>query len=104
MPTTDVTQQIAGILRAELARTQENSTWFGRVIGRSQSHASQVLQGKKPLSTDELALACTAFGLQVSAVFLEAETRVAASHYAGEATTGSEDVPSSERRGNTSTG
>lgn len=74
--TTLVTQAIAGILRAELSRSQHDQKWLGHVVGRSQAHVSQVLQGKKPFSTDELALACKAFGLTMLAVVQEAETRV----------------------------
>lgn len=87
MPTTTITQGIARILRGEVARANRNQTWFGQVIGRSQAHASQVLQGKKPLTTDELALACAEFGLTMSAVFAEAE------RMANSATTG---VPSQD--------
>ena len=60
-------------MRGEVARANRNQTWFGQVIGRSQAHASQVLQGKKPLTLDEFARACAEFGLRMSDVFAEAE-------------------------------
>lgn len=73
MATSRETQAIAEILRGELGKANRNTTWFGNVIGRSQSHASQVLLGKKPLSVDELTLACRAFGLTLSGIMREAE-------------------------------
>ena len=73
MHTSRETQAIAEILRGEMGKAQRTTTWFGEVIGRSQSHASQILQGKKAMSVDELTLACHAFGLQPSAVFRQAE-------------------------------
>lgn len=73
MATSRVTQGIAEILRGEAGKAQRSTTWFGHVIGRSQSHASQVLQGKKAMSVDELALACRAFGLRASDVVHQAE-------------------------------
>lgn len=73
--TTLLTQAIAGILRAELSRARRDQKWLGHVVGRSQAHVSQVLQGKKPFSTDELYLACKALGLTMLAVIREAETR-----------------------------
>ena len=73
METSRETQAIAEILRGELGKAQKKSRWFGSVIGRSQSHASQILLGKKAMSTDELELACHAFGLRASAVMRTAE-------------------------------
>ncbi len=73
METSRVTQAIAEILRVELVRSRKNQTWLGGVIGRSQSHVSQVFKGKKPLTVDELTLACKAFGLSVSDVVRQAE-------------------------------
>lgn len=73
MATTRVTQGIAQIMRSEVGKAHQTTTWFGNVIGRSQSHASQVLLGKKAMSIDELSLACDAFGLRLSAVMREAE-------------------------------
>lgn len=73
MATSRVTQGIAQIMRSELGKANQTTTWFGNVVGRSQSHASQVLLGKKPMSVDELSLACEAFGLRMSAVMREAE-------------------------------
>lgn len=73
MATGRVTRAIAEIMRGELGRANRNSTWFGSVVGRSQSHASQILLGKKAMSTDEMELACRAFGLTLSAVMRRAE-------------------------------
>lgn len=73
MRTSRVTQGIAEIFRGEVGKANRNTTWFGSVIGRSQSHASQVLLGKKPMSIDELTLACDAFGLRMSDVVRQAE-------------------------------
>ena len=73
MSTSRETQAIAEILRGAMGKAQRTTTWFGSVIGRSQSHASQILLGKKAMSVDELGLACTAFGLTMSAVMREAE-------------------------------
>lgn len=73
--TTLLTQAVAGVLRAELGRSQHDQKWLGRVVGRSQAHISQVLQGNKPFSTDELDLACKAFGRTMLGVIQEAETR-----------------------------
>lgn len=74
MTVTQLSQQIATILRGEVAKANRNQAWFGAVIGRSQAHASQVLRGKKPLSVDELALACAAFGLSMSDLIRAAES------------------------------
>lgn len=73
MATSRVTRAIAEILRVEMGRARKSTTWFGSVIGRSQSHASQVLLGNKAMSTVELELACAAFGLIPSAVMRAAE-------------------------------
>jgi hypothetical protein len=73
MGTSWETRAIAEIMRGELGKANRNSTWFGSVIGRSQSHASQILLGKKAMSVDELGLACRAFGLTASEVMRTAE-------------------------------
>lgn len=75
MATTGVTQEIAGILRAELARRQINQTQAAAIIGRVQSYISDRLDGKKPFTVDELALLCFALEIRPSAVLQEAETR-----------------------------
>jgi hypothetical protein len=73
MATTAFTQEIARVMRGKLAEENRNRTWFGHMIGRSQSHASQILLGKKPMTVDELALACEAFGLSMVEVVRQAE-------------------------------
>ena len=68
-----LTQGIARVLRGELAKVQQNTTWFGGIIGVSQSQASKILRGTKPITLDQLHLACEAFGLQTSQIIRMAE-------------------------------
>lgn len=75
MSTRPETQALAKILRGKLAEETRNTTWFGQVIGRSQAHASQVLLGRKPMSTDEFLRACDALGLDPATVMREATER-----------------------------
>lgn len=68
-----LTRGIARVLRGELAKAQRNTTWFGNIIGVSQSQASKILRGLKPISLDQLQLAADAFGLRMSQVIRQAE-------------------------------
>lgn len=68
-----LTQGIARVLRGELAKAQQNTTWFGGIIGVSQSQASKILRGIKPITLDQLQLASEAFGLRMSQVISMAE-------------------------------
>lgn len=80
MATSEVTREIAKFFREKLAGVQRNSTWFGEQIGRSQSHASQILRGNKPMSTEELRRASEAFGLSASEVMRAAESAAGVVH------------------------
>lgn len=89
--TTRTTQEIAKILKGATYAEGHNQEWFGAVIGRHQTTAGQILNGKKAMSTEELWLACEALGLGVVNVVREAESR--AGIVTNDARTGGDDQP-----------
>lgn len=61
-------------MRGEVAKANRNQTWFGSVIGVHQTTAGRILKGLKPMTMDELTLACLAIGRSVSDLVSEAES------------------------------
>lgn len=87
--TSDLTQGVARILRGKLGEERRTQQWFGHVIGLTQSEASKRLRGVRPLTLDQLALACEALGIKMSDVIRQAES-----------TSGDDPAEPERRRGN----
>lgn len=85
---TKTSMEIAGIFRAEAARQKRSQAWVGDAIGRHQTYAGDVLNGKKAPSTDEYIKLCVAFGLDPVSVMEEARERSQRSTQGGDSPKG----------------
>lgn len=71
--TRDLTRQVAGIIRAAMAKHNVTQTEMAVAVGVDQSHLSKMVRGMKPISIDQLAAMAWALDLDVSQIIRDAE-------------------------------
>lgn len=76
--TPNLTERVAGAVRAEMARAQMTQRELAVVIGVQQPNVSLRLQGKHPFSTVELDKIAAALGVPVERFVIDASTAGAA--------------------------
>jgi hypothetical protein len=69
MPTSSLRDEIAGNVRAELARAGEGTTVaLGRILGLSQAAAARRMRGAAPFTTDDLVVIADHLGISVDSL------------------------------------
>lgn len=75
-----ITQEVAGILRAELARHRILQAQLSAATGISTTQLSGMLKGQKHIDIEQLDALCWALGLDFADVIRDADRQTAARH------------------------
>lgn len=72
-PTSALTREVAGLLRARLAHKNISQVALAATTGISTSQLSKMLRGVKPIDLDQLDEICWALGLEVRDIVQSAD-------------------------------